>query len=186
LDKSKQSALLAGEIIIREKNMTKIWIQDDITSGNITSHLKDSGFIPMAIDKRGIWLHTITGIAYCISILEDEKFIRFWTFLPLDRNGSRESKLALEHRLNAEIFLPVFSLESDDNLSVSYLMPYQMGLIAGQFMAIVNRFSRLLDVIVESYDENQMIDFSLGKTVYEIDESDRDVTGLRPAGVLLN
>jgi hypothetical protein len=180
LDESTPSLFFKG------KHMTKILAEEDVTLDNITVHLKDSGLVPVATDAAGIWLRIASGVAYCIAILDDKKFIRIWTFLPLDRDQPRDMKLDLEHQLNAEIYLPVFSLDHDDDLNVSYLMPYEQGLIAGQFVAIVNRFGSVLDYIVEFRNENGLIKFDRGNAASEDDQMDFDTTTLRPAGVLLN
>jgi len=139
--------------------MIKIWTEEQVTLENLALHLKDSGVIPTAIADDGIWLRTSSGIAYRISILDDKKFLRIGTCLPTNKAQSIDRKLQFEHKLNAAIFLPVFSLDEDDDLHVSYVTPYDFGLIAGQFVSLVNRFGSLLEYLVEERDEEKIIDF---------------------------
>lgn len=73
-------------------------------------------------------------------------------------------KLELEHQLNASIFLAAFNLDEDEDLNVTYLMPYGHGLIAGQFAAIVRRFGSILDYVVQTQNDDGLIDFEERRT----------------------
>ncbi|MDN4573372.1 hypothetical protein DBB29_12365 [Pandoraea cepalis] len=61
--------------------------------------------------------------------------------------------------MNDEVFLPVFAIDQDEDLTVAYVLPYTAGLIAGNFVAVVNRFASLLEFVVETYNEDGLIDF---------------------------
>ncbi|MDN7967548.1 hypothetical protein QZM91_08285 [Burkholderia multivorans] len=52
----------------------------------------------------------------------------------------------------------MFTIDSDGDLAVAYSMPYGCGLIAGNFVSIVNRFASLLEFVVETYNDG-LIDF---------------------------
>jgi hypothetical protein len=160
--------------------MAKIWAEKEITLDNLASHLADSGIVPTAVLDDTIWLRSATGIAYCIWILDEQKFVRIGAFLPLNKSHSIDKKRELAGRLNAEIFLPAFSLDYDDDLAISYVMPYTQGMIAGQFSAMVNRFSGLLKFIVESYNENGIIDFGNQKASTDGTSTELDVTSVLP------
>lgn len=68
-------------------------------------------------------------------------------------------------RLNEEVFLPVFTVDQDEDLSVAYVLPYAHGLIAGNFVAVVNRFASLLEFIVQTYNDDDLIDFGASNAV---------------------
>jgi hypothetical protein len=164
--------------------MTKIWNEEQITLENLAAHLRDSGVIPTAVAEDGIWLHTPSGTAYRVSILEDKKFVRIGTYLPLDQSRTIEDKLAFEHQLNSTIFMASVSIDDDEDLTVSYVLPYQCGLIAGQLIAIVNRFSSLLEYIVQSRNSDGIIRFSSSQSE---DNSDTPTVVLdTPADALLH
>ncbi|RKR43462.1 hypothetical protein B0G82_1030 [Paraburkholderia sp. BL17N1] len=55
--------------------------------------------------------------------------------------------------------MPVFALDRDEDLTVAYVLPYVHGLIAGNFVFVVNRFASLLDFIVRTYNDEGLIDF---------------------------
>jgi hypothetical protein len=57
------------------------------------------------------------------------------------------------------VFLPVFNVDADADLTVAYVMPYGGGLIAGNFVSVVNRFASLLEFIVQTYNDDGLIDF---------------------------
>ena len=86
-------------------------------------------------------------------------FARFSTYMPLNRQAPIDQKHELARRLNEEIFSPVFTVDQDEDLSVAYVLPYAHGLIAGNFVAVVNRFASLLEFIVQTYSDDGLIDF---------------------------
>ncbi|MES2538257.1 MAG: YbjN domain-containing protein [Pseudomonadota bacterium] len=163
--------------------MATIWKEEDVTLENLASHITDSGLTSMHLEENRILLRTDTGTGFSIALDEEQKFIRISTYLPLDKKQSRDKKLALEHRFNEEIMLPTFCVDEDDDLHVLYVMSYRFGLIAGQFMSIVNRFDSLLEYIVRSQNEDRIIRLGAGR-----EEDDVPALDNRPGaeGVLLN
>lgn len=145
--------------------MTKIFIESDITIENLDTHLRDSGLVSYKVQPDGISLRTENGIGYRISIITDRKFIRFSTYLPLNRQAPINQKHEVAKRLNEEVFLPVFTVDADEDLTVTYVMPYAHGMIAGNFVVIVNRFASLLDFIVQTYESDGLIDFGVPNVV---------------------
>lgn len=139
--------------------MTKIFAESDITIDTLEAHIRDSGLVPHKVQPDGIWLRTENGIGYRISIIEDRKFIRIGTYLPLNRQASIDQKRDLARRLNDEVFLPVFTIDQDEDLTVTYVLPYTHGLIAGNFISVVNRFASLLEYVVQTFNEDGLIDF---------------------------
>jgi hypothetical protein len=139
--------------------LTKFFTESDITIETLDSHLRDSGLVPYKVQPDGISLRTENGIGYRISIITDWKFIRFSTYMPLNRQAPIDQKHELAKRLNEEVFLPVFTVDQDEDLSVAYVMPYAHGLIAGNFVSVVNRFGSVLEFVVETYNDDGLIDF---------------------------
>ncbi|WP_197338865.1 YbjN domain-containing protein [Ralstonia solanacearum] len=139
--------------------MTKIFTESDITIETLEAHIRDSGLAPYKVDSDGIWLRTERGIGFRISVLTDKKFIRFGTYLPLRRDATLEDKRELARRLNEGVFLPVFTIDQDDDLCVSYSLPYTGGLVAGTFVSVVNRFGSLLEYVVQAFNEDGLISF---------------------------
>lgn len=151
--------------------MTKIIQEADVTIHTIAAHLQSCGLVSTSIEGNEIWYRTEGGIGYCVTILEDKKFIRLGTFLPLSKTQNRNQKLKFEHRLNQEVFLPVFALDADDDMTVTYVIPFTHGLIADQFAAMVERFASLLRFIVKSYNDDGIIDFGFSPEAGVPDES---------------
>ncbi|CAG9183219.1 YbjN domain-containing protein [Cupriavidus pinatubonensis] len=139
--------------------LTKIFIESDIIIATLETHIRDSGLVPHKVQPDGIWLRTENGIGYRISIIEDRKFIRFGTYLPLIRQAPIDQKQDLARRLNENVFLPVFTIDQDEDLTVAYVLPYAHGLIAGNFLSVVNRFASLLEYVVQTHNEDGLIDF---------------------------
>ncbi|MEX3672293.1 hypothetical protein AB3X82_29415 [Paraburkholderia phenoliruptrix] len=144
--------------------MTIIFEESAVSIETLDTHLRDSGVVPYDVQPDHIRLRTEQGIAFTISIIADRKFIRFSTYLPLNRHASIDQKDALAKRLNVEIFLPVFTIDRDGDLIVAYSLPYTGALVAGTFVAIVNRFASLLEFVVETYGDG-LIDFGAPTTV---------------------
>jgi hypothetical protein len=142
--------------------MKTIWNADDVTIVNFAIHLTEAGLVAIATDADKLWFRTENGIAYSVTILDDKKFVRLSTFLPLDRDRPKEDKLTFTHHLNANIFMPVFCLDDEDDLNVSYALPYQFGMIAAQFSAMVIRFASLLEFLVREQNDDGIIAFSVG------------------------
>ncbi|RQZ24348.1 hypothetical protein DIE14_20910 [Burkholderia sp. Bp9017] len=104
-------------------------------------------------------MRTEQGIGYRISLINDRKFIRVGTYLPLNRQAPIDLKHELAKRLNEDVLLPVFTIDPDEDLTVAYVLPYMNGLISGNFVAVVNRFAALLEFIVQTYNGDGLIDF---------------------------
>lgn len=151
--------------------MTKIFAESDITIETLDAHLRDSGVVPYNVQPDGIRLRTENGISYRISLIPDRKFIRFATYLPLNRQAPIEQKHELARRLNEDVFLPVFTIDQDEDLTVAYVMPYGGGMVAGNFVSIVNRFASLLEFVVETSNDDGVIDFGVPTTVPAVAES---------------
>jgi hypothetical protein len=148
----------------KESLLTKTFTASEITIETLDAHLRDSGVVPYAVLPDAIRLRSEGGIGYRISLITDWKFIRFHTYLPLNRQAPIDQKHALAKRLNEEIFLPVFTVDQDEDLTVSYVMEYGFGMIAGNFVSIVTRFTSLLEFVVQTYDDG-LIDFGGSGTV---------------------
>ncbi|WP_446327079.1 YbjN domain-containing protein [Burkholderia pseudomallei] len=145
--------------------MTKIFEESAVTIETLDAHLRDSGVVPYDVQPDVIRLRTEQGIAYRVFLIPDRKFVRFATYLPLARQAPIDQKHALARRLNEGVFLPVFTIDSDEDLAVSYVMPYGGGMVAGNFVSIVNRFASLLEFVVETYNDDGVIDFGVPTTV---------------------
>jgi hypothetical protein len=154
---------------VQGEAMTKLWTEEDIALSTLVSHLTDCGLSPIPLDNRQLQLRTASGIGFHITILEDKPFIYFGTYLPVAKSKTEEERLTFVHRLNSDIFLSVFSLDDDLDLTVRYVMSYQYGLIADQFTAMVQRFSSLLEYLVEKFDTNGMIDFGTATVSNDIE-----------------
>ncbi|SDH56186.1 hypothetical protein SAMN04487926_105306 [Paraburkholderia steynii] len=160
--------------------MTQIFAESDVTIEILNVHVRDSGLVPYTVQHDHISLRTEKGIGYSVSLVTDRKFIRFSTYLPLNRLAPTDQKQELARRLNEEVFLPVFALDRDEDLTVAYVLPYVQGLIAGNFMFVVNRFASLLDFIVRTYNDDGLIDFGAPEVASAVSTSAAPGTG--PAG----
>ncbi|WP_029048162.1 YbjN domain-containing protein [Cupriavidus sp. amp6] len=139
--------------------MTKTFTEAEITIAALEAHILDSGLVPYKVQPDGIWLRTENGISYGISLIPDRKFIRIGTYLPLTQQASIDQKRELARRLNEEVFLPVFTVDQDEDLTVAYALPFTHGLIAGNFISVVNRFGSLLEYVVQNFNEGGLIHF---------------------------
>ncbi|AUT75735.1 hypothetical protein C2L64_46255 [Paraburkholderia hospita] len=139
--------------------MTKIFAESDVSIETLDTHIRDSGLVPYKVEPDHISLRTENGIGYGVSLVSERKFIRFSTYLPLSRLAPTDQKQGLARRLNEEVFLPVFAIDRDGDLTIGYVLPYVHGLIAGNFVSVVNRFSSMLDFIVHTYNDERLIDF---------------------------
>ena len=157
--------------------MTKIFEESAVTVEVLDAHLRDSGLVPYNVQPDCIRLRTEHGIAYRITLDTDRKFIRVATYIPLRRTAPIEEKRALARRLNEDVFLPVFTIDQDEDLTVAYVLPYGSGLIAGNFVSIVNRFASLLEFVVEKYGDG-LIDFGVPPAVPAVaDAESRPTSG---------
>ncbi|CAJ6458647.1 Uncharacterised protein [Burkholderia pseudomallei] len=145
--------------------MTKTFTETDITIETLDALLRDSGLVPYNVQPDCIRLRSENGIGFRISLDTDRKFVRFATYLPLNRRAPTEQKHELAQRLNDKIFLPVFTIDHDSDLIVTYSMPFTGGLIAETFVSIVNRFASLLEFVVQTYNRDGLIDFGAPQTV---------------------
>lgn len=59
----------------------------------------------------------------------------------------------------------MFTLDPDEDLTVMYVLPYEHGLIAGNFVAVINRFGSMLEYVVQMFSEDGMIDLGASTTL---------------------
>ncbi|CAB3797490.1 YbjN domain-containing protein [Pararobbsia alpina] len=144
--------------------MTPVWKEEEVSIEVLSEHLSNSGFVVQGVEDNQISLRTGAGIGYSVTLHDSPQFIRLSTYLPLRSDEPTAKKRELEHRLNASIFLATFTLDDDEDVTVTYVMPYGHGLIAGQFAAIVQRFGSLLDFVVHTQNESGLIDFEESRT----------------------
>ena len=155
--------------------MRKIWNTEEVTIANLAAHLTEAGLLAIATDEDKLWFRTEDGIAYSVTVLDDKKFIRLSTSVPLDRDRPKEEKLTFAHHLNANIFMPTFCLDDEEDLNVSYVVGYQFGMSAAQFSAMVIRFASLLEFLVREQSGDGIIDFIIRGRDTVADEA-QDVT----------
>ena len=141
--------------------MQKIWTEDDVNMPTLQQHFADSGLdVLNAIDTR-FGVYSGDGLYIAIRLDPQKKYLRFSCSLALDANRSHVDQLQRMQRYNHDIFLARFSLINDRHqLLVSYVMSYQSGLIPGQMMHVFRRFSDVLDLVVDTKNEDHMIVFS--------------------------
>ena len=162
--------------------MTKIIEESAVCVEALDTHLRDSGMVPYDVQPDCIRLRTEQGIAYRIALDTHRRFIRVATYIPLRRSASIELKHELARRLNDEVFLPVFTIDPDEDLTVAYALTYLHGLIGDNFLSVVNRFASLLEFVVETYNDGGLIDFGAPTMVPAV-----SVTGSGPtSGELLH
>lgn len=157
----------------RENYLTKIFAESDITIDALEAHIRDSGLVPHEVHPDGIWLRSPQGLGFRISIIEERKFVQFRTFLPLNRQAPIDQKHELARRLNEGVFLPVFTIDQDEDLTVTYVLPYAHGLIAGNFVSVVSRFGSLLEYVVQSYGDG-LIDFGTSASASSTADSEAE------------
>ncbi|MGN8064381.1 YbjN domain-containing protein [Ralstonia sp. 22111] len=160
-----------------ESLLTKIFAESDITIDTLVAHIRDSGLVPHEVQPDGIWIRSPKGLGFRISIIEDRKFIRVSTFLPLNRLAPIDRKHGLTRRLNENVFLPTFTIDQDGDLTIMYVLPYEHGLIAGNFVALINRFGSMLEYVVQSNNQDGLIDFGAPGAVLATTEGESGTTG---------
>ena len=112
------------------------------------------------------------GLGFRISIIDDRRFIRFSTYLPLNRHATIDQKRELARRL----ILPVFTLDPDEDLTVMCVLPYEHGLIAGNFVAVTDRFGSMLEYVVQSHNRDGLIDFDAPDAAPSTTEDENSTT----------
>ena len=131
--------------------MDYILPEADVNLPKLAEQLETFGW-DVEIDDTRLRLYTEKGYAFTVWIDEDRKFLSFATYLPVREDLEDGNELV--QRLNAEVFLPCFSIDADNDLRVSYCMIYARGLILSQFSRIIKRFSSVIDYVCKQYGEN--------------------------------
>lgn len=132
--------------------------QDEVTLKALADHLDDSGFdVETDSEPDALVFHSERGLGFVIKIDEDRKFIQFKSFFPI-RNDFLDS-IEFCNSLNFSVFLGKFCIDHDGDLCTAYLMSYERGLITAQFSRIYQRFSSMLDYVLERDVEKTVFDF---------------------------
>ncbi|MBT9498268.1 MAG: YbjN domain-containing protein [Zoogloea sp.] len=134
--------------------MSKILQEPEVTLNQLADHLEYSGW-DVELQASRLVLHTSTGLGFSIRLDTERQFIYFLTQLPVSKDFL--TGLDLVNTLNSDVFLGCFSLDSDNDLIVTYQMTYERGLILAQFSRIVRRFSGMLDHVVENFDQDDQV-----------------------------
>lgn len=159
--------------------MKKIFTEDEVNLTTLQTHFLDSGFHIENHRDNGFGVRSRNGLYILIRVDEKRKYVSFHCYFGLDDKRSELDKLLLIQRYNYDIFLASFSLgKNAEDLIVSYVMSYEMGLIAGQLMHVFRRFSGLLDNIVEDKNDDKFIVF--GRP--EEDEGQESTPSIENAG----
>lgn len=147
--------------------MTKIISEDAISIDSIRTQLVDCKLEPVVMADNTLRLRTSSGIGYRIGLRDEDMFVRIGTYLPLSKTRDRECKLELAHTLNEELFLPSCHIDEDGHgdLWINYAMSYKHGLITDQLIDIVHRFDSMLEYIVNQYNDDGLIDFTIHSIV---------------------
>lgn len=149
--------------------MKKIFTEDEVTLSALQTHFLDSGFHVENTKENGFGVRSRNGLYIVIRIDKQRKYVGFYCYFDLDNQRSELDKLLLIQRYNYDIFLASFALgKNAEDLLVSYVMSYELGLIAGQLMHVFRRFSGLLDNLVEDENDDKFIVF--GKSEEEHQE----------------
>ena len=137
--------------------MKTIWTEDEVQIATLSDQLEGSGFDVARFTGQHIMLHSNLGLPFYI-VRRTKKFLRLLMIFELRRDRSRSDKLELVRRLNNELFWACFALDENENLLAWYSSCYAQGLHIAQFMRLTERFISLIDHIVESKNEDGMIE----------------------------
>jgi hypothetical protein len=140
--------------------MRKIFTEDEVNLDSLQAHFLNSGLNIENPKNTSFGVRSVDGLYIVIRLDEQKKYVGFYCYFDLDKKRSHLDKLLLVQRYNYDLFLACFSLGKDENdLVVSYVMSYELGLIAGQMMHVFRRFSGLLDSLVQHENKDNFIVF---------------------------
>lgn len=166
--------------------MRKIFTEDEVNLDSLQAHFLDSGFTIENPKNSSFGVRSVDGLYIVIRLDEQKKYVGFYCYFDLDKKRSHLDKLLLVQRYNYDLFLACFSLGKDENdLVVSYVMSYELGLIAGQMMHVFRRFSGLLDSLIQHENEDKFIVFGHPDENAEDATSETEVPVTIPNGDLL-
>ena len=134
--------------------------QSELNLSVLATHLDNAGWDVMS-EADELILHTENGIAFNVFLDFKKVFVIFRTYLPL-----RDDCLAITdycNNLNLSLFMGRFSIDSDNDLCVSYVMSYDHCLVLSQFSRIALRFASLLEHVVAQDEERTIFDFNKSK-----------------------
>lgn len=139
--------------------MGKMIAEQEVSLSLISEFLEEAAWNIKHIDNR-LMLHSLRGFEFSICQDEARKFLIFNTYFEI--KGRFEEAISLANKLNEDVFMTRFSIDKDGDLSISYSMSYERGLILGQLSRVTLRFSDLLGHVVDKFDTNGEV-FELGK-----------------------
>jgi len=130
--------------------------QSDMSLEVLATQLDNAGW-NLKSDTEMLTLHTENGIGFTIDLDEEKCFVLFRTCLPV-RNDFLAS-IDYCNDLNFSKFMGKFAIDADNDLRVSYAMPYEKSLLIAQFSRIALRFASLLEHVVSQDKDNLIFDF---------------------------
>lgn len=149
--------------------MTKLLKESEVSLSTLADVLDEAGWTVELEESRCV-MSTDRGIGFGIAMDTERKFLRLGTYLPLHEN--LQDRVELVTKLNDCVFLPTFSLDKDDDLTINYVMSYEKGLITSQFVRIINRFASMLDYVVNEFNEGDAtFNFDRGTSVRPSNEA---------------
>lgn len=138
--------------------MPNLMSESEVSLDSLAAHLENAGWTVEQHDNH-LRLRSDAGYSYSLQLDTERCFISFSCFYPIDKDY--DEPLELVNRLNAQVFLATFSIDTDRDLRITYAMSYSRGLIVPQFSRMVRRFGSLIEYVRNEYDTGGRV-FNIG------------------------
>lgn len=137
--------------------MTTIIAESDVSLTTISS-LLDEAAIDHSVEEGGCIYVTSSPFNFWISIDEDRKFLRFYSYWPVAIDTPEDRLLRFVNECNDSIILLQFSVTEDRQRFYGfYMMYYRDGVIRSQLLRIARLFSELFHRAVEHEDTEDLL-----------------------------
>ncbi len=127
-----------------ELTSTSITTPDDQISIAWLQRLFERAFFTTAVDAEGdIYIKEGLKFPIWVRLIEDEKLIRFFTYMQRDPEQHGVITERSANHLNATVLLATFFVSQSEpgRLYTDYVLPYAHGVAPGQVIAAARRFA---------------------------------------------
>jgi hypothetical protein len=139
--------------------MNNSLINEEKVNPETIGRLFENALIKTTVDEDGdIQVTTDMGTIFFVSILQDQKMLKYLSFFSFKDKLSPEQKLSFLNKLNSGVILSRFSMPKENVLLSEYFLSYEEGISSFQVVKSFRLFERITVGAIKQFDKSNLIE----------------------------
>jgi hypothetical protein len=132
--------------------------EEKVTPESIVA-LFETALIKALLDEDGdIQVTTDMGTVFFVTLLKDQKILKYLSFFSFKDKVSPEQKLSFLNQLNASVIFSRFSMPKENVLLSEYFLSYEEGISSYQIVKSFRLFERVTMGAIKRFDTSHLIE----------------------------